>query len=194
MATDVAAFAKVLREEGIEAAKEEAAKILEEAQKKADKIINSAKSDAEKIEKDANNQIQQNKMRAEDEMRLASRDLLISFRKQIEEVGNSLLEEKTAEVLNSEEIIKTAVMEILKNQDNSGDWEISFSNKIAEPVAASVLAMFKSQGAQAKLGKALNKAGFEVKHGSEVFEVTEESIAESFKKLLSPAFKKLLEA
>ena len=85
-------------------------------------------------------------------------------------------------------------MEILKNQDNSGDWEISFSNKIAEPVAASVLAMFKSQGAQAKLGKALNKAGFEVKHGSEVFEVTEESIAESFKKLLSPAFKKLLEA
>lgn len=194
MATDVAAFAKVLREEGIEAAKAEAAKILEEAQKKADKIIGSAKSEAEKLEKEANDQILQNKARAEDEMRLASRDLLISFRKQIEEVGNSLFQEKVAEVLNSDEIIRTAVVELLKNQDTKGDWEVSFSNKISEPIATSILAMFRSQGAQARLGKALSKSGFEVKHGSEVFEITEESVAESFKKLLSPAFKKLLEA
>jgi hypothetical protein len=54
--------------------------------------------------------------------------------------------------------------------------------------------MFKAKGADAKLGEALLKAGFEVRHGNEVFEITEDSITESFKKLLSPELKKLLES
>ena len=40
----------------------------------------------------------------------------------------------------------------------------------------------------------LNKAGFEMRSGggSEVFELTDESVTETFKKLLSPELKKLL--
>ena len=120
--------------------------------------------------------------------------MLIGVRKQIEEVGNSLLQEKTAELLNTEDVLKTAVVEIIKGQETSGEWEISVGSKVAEPVAQAVLAMFKEKGAQAKLATTLKKSGIEVKHGSEVFEVTEDSIAESFKKLLSPTLKKLLEA
>ena len=53
MGTDVASFAKQLREDGIEAAKAEAAKILEEAQKKADKLISAAKLEIEKLEQNS---------------------------------------------------------------------------------------------------------------------------------------------
>ena len=81
MGTDVASFAKQLKEDGIEAAKAEAAKILDEAQKKADKIINAAKAESDKLEKETQTRIQQNRTRSEDEMRLVARDLLISFRK-----------------------------------------------------------------------------------------------------------------
>ncbi|MDD3000121.1 MAG: hypothetical protein PHF29_00015 [Candidatus Riflebacteria bacterium] len=194
MGTDVASFAKQLKEDGIEAAKAEAAKILEEAQKKADKIINAAKAESDKLEKETQTRIQQNRTRSEDEMRLVARDLLINFRKKIEEVGVNLLQGQVAEALNSEEVIKTAITELLKEQSSGKNWEVSLSDKLGQNLAQIVLSMFKAKGADTKLGETLTKAGFEVRHGNEVFEVTEDSITESFKKLLSPALKKLLES
>ena len=194
MGTDVASFAKQLKEDGIEAAKAEAAKILDEAQKKADKIINAAKAESDKLEKETQTRIQQNRTRSEDEMRLVARDLLISFRKQIEKVGVNLLQGQVAEALNDGEVIKTAITELLKEQSSGKNWEVSLSGKLGPNLAQVVVNMFKAKGADAKLGEALLKAGFEVRHGNEVFEITEDSITESFKKLLSPELKKLLES
>ncbi|MGI6446333.1 MAG: hypothetical protein ACOX2I_11665 [Candidatus Ozemobacteraceae bacterium] len=194
MGTDVASFAKQLKEDGIEAAKAEAAKILDEAQKKADKIINAAKAESDKLEKETQTRIQQNRTRSEDEMRLVARDLLISFRKKIEEVGVNLLQGQVAEALNDGEVIKTAITELLKEQSSGKNWEVSLSGKLGPNLAQVVVNMFKAKGADAKLGEALLKAGFEVRHGNEVFEITEDSITESFKKLLSPELKKLLES
>ena len=194
MGTDVASFAKQLKEDGIEAAKAEAAKILDEAQKKADKIINAAKAESDKLEKETQTRIQQNRTRSEDEMRLVARDLLISFRKKIEEVGVNLLQGQVAEAVNDGEVIKTAITELLKEQSSGKNWEVSLSGKLGPNLAQVVVNMFKAKGANAKLGEALLKAGFEVRHGNEVFEITEDSITESFKKLLSPELKKLLES
>ncbi|MFA6748808.1 MAG: hypothetical protein WCS82_02915 [Candidatus Riflebacteria bacterium] len=194
MGTDVASFAKQLKEDGIEAAKAEAAKILDEAQKKADKIINAAKAESDKLEKETQTRIQQNRTRSEDEMRLVARDLLISFRKKIEEVGVNLLQGQVAEALNDGEVIKTAITELLKEQSSGKNWEVSLSGKLGPNLAQVVVNMFKAKGAEAKLGETLLKAGFEVRHGNEVFEITEDSITESFKKLLSPELKKLLES
>ena len=89
MGTDVASFAKQLREDGIEAAKEEAAKILADARKEAEKIIGSAKSEAAKVEKEAQNRIAQNKASSESEMRMVARDIVIGLKKKIEEIGTS---------------------------------------------------------------------------------------------------------
>ena len=44
MGMDVATFAKQLREDGIEAAKAEAAKILTDARKEAEKIVSAAQA------------------------------------------------------------------------------------------------------------------------------------------------------
>jgi V/A-type H+-transporting ATPase subunit E len=192
MGTDIASFAKQLKEEGIEAAKAEAAKIIEEAQKKAEKIINTAKADSEKLEKDTQTRIQQNRLRSEDEIRLVARDLTINFRKKVEDIGVGLLKGKIAEALKDEAIVKTAVKDFLKDKKDKLDWEVSFSKDYSEKLAQEILAMFK--GNNAKLGEAITKAGFEIKQGNEVFEVTEDSVTEAFKQLLSPALKKLLEA
>lgn len=196
MGTDVATFAKQLREDGIEAAKTEAAKILADARKEAEKIVNAARAESAKIEKESQARIQQNRHRSEDEMRLVARDLVNTFRKRIEEVGTSLLKGKVAENLNDKETIKTAITELLKNQKAGLAWEISLGEKIAQSLAETVIALFKEKGAAVKLAGELKKAGFEVRTsgGNEVFEVTEDSITESFKKLLSPELKKLLAA
>ncbi|MDD2997503.1 MAG: hypothetical protein EOM80_01945 [Erysipelotrichia bacterium] len=194
MGTDVATFARQLKEDGIEAARSEAAKILADARKEAEKIVSTARAESTKMEKEAQNRIQQNRHRSEDEMKLVIRDLLNSFRKRIEEVGTTLLKGKVAESLNDKEIIKVAIGELLKSQKAGQEWEIALGEKIAKPLAETVVALFKEKGASVKLAAEMSRAGFELRVGNEVFEVTEESVTESFKKLLSPELKKLLEA
>ncbi len=196
MGMDVATFAKQLREDGIEAAKGEAAKILADARKEAEKIVSVAQADAAKLEKEAKHKIQQEKHRSEDEMRLVARDLVNGFHKRIEEVATRLLKEKVAESLNDKEVVKTAIIEMLKSQSDKKDWEVSLGAKIAKPLVDVVVAQFKEKGAVAKLGQELDKAGYEMRASgsSEVFELTDESVIETFKKLLSPELKKLLQA
>ncbi len=191
MGTDIASFAKQLKEEGIEAAKAEASKIIGEAEKKAEKILNQAKLDSEKLEKDTQTRIAQNRARSEDEVRLVVRDLILNFKKQVEDVGVDLLKGKIAKALKEEDIVKSAVKDFLKNKDKKIDWEVSFSKDYSEKLAKEVVGMFK--GNDAKVGEALSKVGFEIKQDNEVFEVTEDSITASFRELLSPALKKLLE-
>ena len=101
-----------------------------------------------------------------------------------------------AESLNDKEIIKVAITELMKNQQSGKNWEVSLSEKVAKPLADVVVASFRDNGAVAKLVTGLKKAGFEahITGENEVFEVTDESITESFRKLLSPELKKLLEA
>ncbi|MDD3147104.1 MAG: hypothetical protein PHD82_07365 [Candidatus Riflebacteria bacterium] len=196
MGTDVATFARQLREDGIEAAKAEAAKILAEARKEAEKIVNAARNEAAKVEKESQNRIQQNRHRSEDELKLVARDLVNAFRKKIEETGTRLLKGKVAESLNDKEIIRTAVSELLKSQQSGQKWEITLGEKIARPLAETVAAIFKEKGAMVELTGEMSKAGFEIRAAgsNEVFEVTEDSITETFRKLLSPELKKLLEA
>lgn len=192
----VASFAKQLREDGIEAAKAEAAKILADARKEAEKIITSAKAEATKVEKEAQNAIAQNKNSSEAEMRMVARDIIIGLKKKIEDVGMALLGSKVAEALADREVVRTAVIELLKTQQVGKNWEVALSEKIAKPLADVVVASFKEKGATAKLTSDLKKIGFEVRATgeNEVFEVTEESVTESFRRLLSPELKKLLEA
>ena len=196
MGTDVATFARQLREDGIEAAKTEAAKILADARKEAEKIVNAARTEAAKVEKETQTRIQQNRHRSEDELKLVARDLVNSFRKRIEETGTRLLKGKVAEGLDDKEIIKTAITELLKNQQAGQNWEITLGAKIAKPLAETVAAIFKEKGATVQLAGEMSKAGFEIRTagGNEVFEVTEESVTETFRKLLSPELKKLIEA
>ena len=196
MGTDVATFARQLREDGIEAAKTEAAKILADARKEAEKIVNAARTEAAKVEKESQARIQQNRHRSEDELRLVARDLINTFRKKIEEIGTRLLKGKVAEGLNDKEIIRTAITELLKTQQSGQKWEITLSAKIAKPLAEAVAAVFRENGAAVQLTGEMAKAGFEMRTagGNEVFEVTEESVTETFRKLLSPELKKLLEA
>lgn len=196
MGTDVAAFAKQLKEDGIDAAKKEAEGILAEARKEAKKLLDSAKSEVEKMEKDAENRIAQKRTNSEAEIQLAARDLMSSFRKRIEEVGTQLLKGKVAENLNDKEVVKNAISELLKTQKTGQEWELALGEKLGKSLADIVTSLFKAEGASVKLVEELKKAGFELKaaKGNEVIEVTEDSISESFKKLLSPELKKILDA
>lgn len=196
MGTDVAAFAKQLREDGIDAAKKEAEKMVADARKESKKLLDSARAEIEKMEKDAELRIAQKRSNSEAEIQLAARDLMNSFRKRIEEVGSQLLKGKVVEALDEKAVVTNAISELLKTQKTGQEWELALGEKVGKPLADTVVALFKGTGASVKLAAELKKSGFELRSdkGHEVIEVTEDSITESFKKLLSPELKKILEA
>ena len=194
MGTDVASFAKQLKEDGIKAAQVEAEKILEQAKKEAEKIVNQAKTQAEKDEKEAQEKIAQNKQRSEAEMQLVARDLIHGLRKKIEEAATSLLQAKVADALDDKDIVKDAIRELVKAKQDVQNWEVALGEKVAKPLSDIVPTLFKDKKAKVKLGESLKKAGFELKNldGGDVIEVTEESVTQAFVQFLSPELKKIV--
>lgn len=194
MGTDVAAFAKQLKKDGIEAAQKEGEKIIAEARKEAEKIIHDGKLESEKFEKEAQERIAQHKQRSEAEMQLVARDLINGLRKQIEEAASSLLSVKVAETLNDQEVIKSAISELVKTIEKGHNWEVLLGEKIAKPLASIVPGLFAAKNAKVTLTESFKKAGFEMKDADsgQVIEVTEESVTAAFSKFLSPELKKIV--
>lgn len=195
MSMDVATFARQLRRDGVEAARHEADKIVEDARKEAERIKADAEKLAVKLEKEAQANIERQKQRASDEMKLLARDLTAAFRAGIEEAGARLLREKVADNLNDKKIVQEAIKELISSQESGRDWEVALGQKVAKPLADVVVKLLKAKGSKAIIAQELSRAGFEMREadGNEVFEVTEDSVTDSFRKLLSPELRKLLE-
>lgn len=195
MGTDVAAFARQLKEDGIQAAQQEAEVILQEAGKKAEALIADGARQIQAMKQAAEEDIARQRQKAEAAFRLTARDLILEVRKQIEEIGGVLLTGPVQQALNSANVIEKSLIELLKAQKTGQEWELSLGPTVGKPLAKLTLEnLFKHEDAKVKLADGLKKAGFELKTvtGTEVIEVTEESVVEAFRRLLSPEFAKLL--
>lgn len=196
MASDVAAFAKQLREEGIEAAKRESEAILSEARSKAAKIVEEAESAAQKTRQEMQDAVARHRQRSEAELKLVARDLILKIKHQIEQVAAWLLNDKVAEALSVEETLKTALIEVVKSNRSGKDWEVSLGPVVGEPLAKVVVeSLFKEAGAEVKLTEGFKKAGFTLtaQSGSQVIEVSDESLTDAFRSLLSPELQKMID-
>lgn len=196
MTNDVAAFAKQLREDGIEAAQKESEVILSKARAEAEAIISAAKDEAEKLNKQAQEKIAQHKERSEAELKLVARDLINGLRTTIVDTASNLLNGKVSEALQNPTVIKNAIAELLKSLSSgkSQAWEVNISPKTSKALADTITAAFSESQAKITFIKELKKTGFELrdKKGGEVYELTEESLTEAFKSFLSPELKKLV--
>ena len=195
MATDVAEFTKQLKEEGIEAARHEAEKILAEAHSKADQIIEDASAASQKMLQESEAEIYRRSQRSEAELKLVARDLILSVKRQIEEVAQDLLKSKTAALLSSDEVVKSALMELIKCQKTGQEWELALGPSVGESLAHAVVDdLFQSNRVHLKLTDSFKKVGFQLqrKTGTEVLEVSDESVAEAFRRLLSPELQRIL--
>lgn len=197
MATDVAEFAKQLREEGIEAARLEAERIIAEARAQAEQITREARLGRQKMLEETEQEITRKFQRSEAELKLVARDLMLNVKRQIEQVAQELLKQKTGELLSLEEVLKAAIIELVRSQESGREWELALGKTVGEPLARAVVeGLFNSENARMKLIEGFQKAGFQLKPagGSEVIEVSDDSLAEAFRRLLSPELQKLLDA
>lgn len=196
METDVAAFAKLLKQDGIDAARAEAATILDEARAQAAVILQQATAAAEKILRDAEAEIESRRQRQAVEIRLVARDAILKVREEVERVALLLLRQPIGEALATGEVVRAAIVELAQNSAPGQEWEIRAGPRIGKAlVQAAVNDLFKGREAAATLIEEFRKSGLEFRSGAgEVLELSEESVAEVFRRLMSPELNRLLDS
>jgi hypothetical protein len=188
MAMDVAAFAKQLREDGINAAKIEGDRLIAEANTRAEAIRAEAEAAVAKMKQHATQEIAQHKARVDAELKLSARDLLLGVKREIEAIAALLLKGEVAKTLATEEVIKSALVELLRNQKTGTEWELALGPTVGKNLTEVVIkTLFKQEKAEVKIIDGLKQAGFELKSTKDarVLEVTEDSVTQAFRRLLS---------
>ena len=105
-------------------------------------------------------------------------------------------EEKAKDTLAANEIVRTAIVELIQNSPKGQQWEISVGPKIGKAlVQAAVNDLFKGREASVTLVEEFRTAGLEFRNGAgEVLELSEESVAEVFRRLMSPELSRLVDS
>jgi vacuolar-type H+-ATPase subunit H len=196
METDVAAFARQLRRDGIDAARAEASRILDEARVQAAEILEHARTAAEKALHEAQSGIESQRQRQAVEIRLVARDAMLKVKEEIERVALLLLRQPIGEALAAEEVVRAAIVELVQNSGPGQEWEIRVGPRIGKALAqAAVSDLFKGREAAVTLVEEFRRSGLEFRSGAgEVLELSEESVAELFRRLMSPELSRLVDS
>jgi len=196
METDVAAFAKLLKQDGIDAARAEAAVILDEARSRAAEIVRQAQAVAGKVMRDAESASESQRQRQAVEIRLVARDAMLKVKEEIERVALLLLRQPIAAALAADEVVRAAIVELVQNSASGREWEIRVGPRIGKAlVQATVNDLFKGRAAAATFVDELRRSGLEFRTGAgEVLELSEESVAELFRRLMSPELSRLVDS
>lgn len=195
METVVAAFARHLKQDGIDAARAEETKILEEARSHAAEIRHQAQAAADKIQRDTQADIKSQHQRQTVEIRLVARDAMLKVKEEIERIA-LLLRQPIGEALATDEVVRAAIVELVRSTAPGQGWEIGVGPKIGKAlVQATVNDLFKGREATVTLVEGFRGSGLEFRSGTgEVLELSEESVAEVFRRLMSPELSRLLDS
>ncbi|HOY66256.1 MAG TPA: hypothetical protein PLP29_05155 [Candidatus Ozemobacteraceae bacterium] len=196
MGIDVATFTKQLREDGIEAARREAEKILADAKAKAEHEKEQAKAAARRLVQEGEAEAARHRQKVEAELRLAARDLILDVKKRLENLTRGLLQPVVAEKLSAADVVEASIKELLKTQKTGREWEVALGPVVgAKLTQAAVSDLFKTADGRARLGETLKTAGFTLRDAAsgEVVELTEASVSEAFGRLIAPELRALLD-
>ena len=196
METDVAAFAKLLKQDGIDAARAESSGILDEARTHAAEIVRQAQAAAGKVLRDAESESERQRGRQAVEIRLVARDTMLKVKEEIERVALLLLRQPIAEALATDEIVRAAIVELVQNSASGQEWEIRVGPRIGKALAqATVNDLFKGREAAVTLIEEFRRSGLEFRSGAgEVLELSEESVTDLFRRLMSPELSRIVDS
>jgi len=196
METDVAAFAKLLKQDGIDAARAESSGILDEARTHAAEIVRQAQAAAGKVLRDAESESERQRGRQAVEIRLVARDTMLKVKEEIERVALLLLRQPIAEALAADEVVRAAIVELVQNSASGQEWEIRVGPRIGKAlVQATVNDLFKGREAAVTLIEEFRRSGLEFRSGAgEVLELSEESVTDLFRRLMSPELSRIVDS
>ncbi len=101
-----------LKEEGIEAGREEAARIIDEARIRAEQILRRAESEADKIRSQARREAEQLQNAAHEALNLAARDTVLELKASLTGQFSRRVREMIADTINDRDFLQRVVLEI----------------------------------------------------------------------------------
>lgn len=188
---------ETIHRDGVDKVRQESETLLKQARAQAGEIVAAAQAQADALLASARQEQERLEHSGRESLKQASRDLLLSIRKQLEALFSALLKEKTRDALKDKEItlaIATMIanwtperqdkIELLIPQDQFDSMANALRKAMAEKIAAGI--EIKSAAEVA--------AGFRVseKDGHAYYDFSAKSIAESLSLFLNPVMAKIV--
>ncbi len=204
MVQTIEEFVKTLQEEGVEAGRRQAERLLAEAKQQAEQLIEKAKQQADQILDEARKEAERARVRSETELRLAARDTLTRLHDALNSALRAVLFPAVRRTLMDQkflaELIRDVVLRYAENDaiDRSAA-VVRVSKEIDEKqrqqIASQMLESLARGGgelAPINLEAVLNEAGFELVLRDGTVEVTTEAVVDSLTEMVGPEVRKII--
>ncbi len=184
-----------IKNEGVGSAKKEADKILQEAQDKAKNELKSTNKKIETLKENAKKEIDSYRANANDSIKQAARDTIISVRDEIKKLFDNALSKK---ITNSydEDLMKKIIVDIAKNWAEEKDLNVVANGIDIDKLQKLVIEQVKNNlknSIEIKLDKKISH-GFRIgiKGEDMHYDFTDESILDTLKLYLNPKLNEIL--
>ncbi len=187
-----------IKNDGVKSAEESSSRIISEAEKKAAALIENAEKEAAEIKSQAQNEAGRMEQAGKEALKQAGRDLLLSVKKDVEELFNRIVQSGTAEVLKGDSL-KDCIVAVLKSwkEDEIADLSVLVAPETLKSMEGKLKADLKSmidKGLEIKPFSGLD-AGFRisVKDGRAFYDFSDKELMELLSKYLNPGLMSILE-
>ncbi len=202
MSDTIESFVAKLQSEGVDAGRQEAAKLVEQAKADAERIIADAQSQAQKTAAEAGTAAQATLERGKTELKLAARDIALKLQETLAKGLDAAIQQAVGKTLDDTAFIGTLLHEIVliyakdlhqhkdvmtinvpeDKRQQLKDWAMA---EIGQQAVEGVRGVFD-------LRTTLAEAGFEYTVGGRTVEVTTSSVTTALAELLTPALRDIL--
>ncbi len=189
-----------IKKDGVDAASAEAEKIIKEANDKAKAIVADAQGQADTLIRNGKEEAEREKKAAEDSIKQAARNLLISFREGIEAQLSAVIRAETDKAIDAS-VLQAALPDMLKawaEEKGDGGLEVLLPADKLSGVQSFLLSELKGKvagGIEISAGEGI-EGGFRIaeKDGSAYYDFSAEAVADLFSSYLAPKVAGIMKA
>jgi len=202
MVDTIESFVERLQQEGVEAGRNEARKIIEEARAEAERILNEAREQARRIDSEARAEAERTLRQGREELDLAGRDVVLRLREVMGQCLEAVLQQAAEKALRDEVFLKRLLHDIIveyARRDAEGDRtiDINLSEDMAEALSGWAIREMTAEGGQRAvpidLHARLRSAGFEYAVSGGKVEVTPESVGAALSRMVAPRLREVID-
>lgn len=197
MAEQIKELIEKIQQEGIQAAEEKAAAILDEAKRKAAALVERANSEAQKLIQEANERIAKTEEASRLALKQAGRDTVISLKKEINALLDKIIRLSIQEALSPSELGKiiTGLIKEISHKYKEGI-EITLRKEDIERIEKGFLIELKEEVKKGVILKPQDEisAGFLISFdsGKSHFDFTDKALADYLATYLKPKLQEIL--
>ena len=198
MAEELKNLIEKIQEEGVKAAEDKASAIEKEARKKAASILEEAEKSAKNIIAEAKSKVARAERSGKDSLKQAGRDLILSLRKEINDLLGKIVTSRIRESLNPKELARIITLIVKESGGKERkDIAVSLKKEDLERIEKSFPNELKEE---IKKGITLRssediRGGFIISYdkGKSFYDFTDRSLAEYIGSYLEPKLAEMLE-